>query len=146
MSGISGRVPMAGWLALSVVRTQRRLGHSPRSTAACRLPGRDDTESRNQPAHLLPQVHPEVPLLKRRRLALYQGSVGSGHLDCLLDEFASGFNRRNSISRGKLFCRLAEQAVPIQRAPFSKLIKSQAVGIAVSGKDPYCLAAASINL
>jgi hypothetical protein len=33
------------------------------------------------------------------------------HLDYYLDEFTFRFNRRTSKSRGKLFMRLAEQAV-----------------------------------
>jgi hypothetical protein len=38
---------------------------------------------------------------------------GDKHLDYYLDEFTFRFNRRRSRSRGKLFFRLAQQAVAI---------------------------------
>jgi len=49
-------------------------------------------------------------------------------LDDYLNEFTFRFNRRKSASRGKLFYRLAQQAVQIDPVPFAKLVKPQPVG------------------
>ena len=78
--------------------------------------------------HLLPKVHLTVSLLKRWILGTHQGSVGHDHLDYYLDEFTFRFNRRKSASRGKLFYRLAQQAVQIQPHPFDTLIGPQDMG------------------
>jgi transposase-like protein len=78
--------------------------------------------------HLLPKVHLTVSLLKRWILGTHQGSVGHDHLDYYLDEFTFRFNRRKSASRGKLFYRLAHQAVQIQPHPFDTLIGPQDMG------------------
>jgi transposase-like protein len=75
--------------------------------------------------HLLPRVHRVVSLLKRWLLGTHQGAIGSDHLDYYLDEFTFRFNRRKSASRGKLFYRLTQQAVRVEPAPFSTLIKPQ---------------------
>ena len=75
--------------------------------------------------HLLPRVHRVVSLLKRWLLGTHQGAVGHEHLDDYLDEFTFRFNRRNSTSRGKLFYRLAQQAVQKEPVPFATLIKPQ---------------------
>jgi hypothetical protein len=45
------------------------------------------------------------------------------HLDYYLDEFTFRFNRRNSRSRGKLFLRLAEQAVAVGPAPYKSMVR-----------------------
>ncbi|MHB1158692.1 MAG: IS1595-like element ISUnb3 family transposase, partial [Phycisphaerales bacterium] len=37
-------------------------------------------------------------------------------------EFTFRFNRRTSASRGKLFYRLAQQAVQVEPAPFDSLV------------------------
>lgn len=80
---------------------------------------------RDQPPgeHLLPRVHRVVSLLKRWLLGTHQGAIGQEHLDYYLDEFTFRFNRRKSKSRGKLFYRLAQQAVQVESAPFATLIK-----------------------
>jgi len=78
--------------------------------------------------HLLPRVHRAVSLLKRWLLGTHQGAVGHDHLDYYLDEFTFRFNRRKSASRGKLFYRLAQQAVQVEPAPFQSLIKPQSPG------------------
>ena len=85
---------------------------------------------RRQPegGHLLPRVHAVVSLLKRWLLGTHQGAIGQDHLDYYLDEFTFRFNRRKSASRGKLFYRLAQQAVQIEPAPFATLIKPPPVG------------------
>ena len=85
---------------------------------------------RRQPKgeHLLPRVHRAVSLLKRWLLGTHQGAVGQDHLDYYLDEFTFRFNRRKSASRGKLFYRLAQQAVRVEPVPFQSLIKPQPIG------------------
>jgi transposase-like protein len=77
---------------------------------------------------LLPRAHRVVSLLKRWLLGTHQGAIGHDHLDYYLDEFTFRFNRRKSASRGKLFFRLAQQAVQVAPAPFAILIKPQPVG------------------
>lgn len=79
-------------------------------------------------AHLLPLVHRVVSLLKRWLLGTHQGAIGQDHLEYYLDEFTFRFNRRKSASRGKLFFRLAQQAVQVDPAPFLTLVKPPPVG------------------
>jgi transposase-like protein len=90
----------------------------------------DRQVQRRQPEgeHLLPRVHRVVSLLKRWLLGTHQGAIGCEHLDYYLDEFTFRFNRRKSASRGKLFYRLAQQAVGVEPAPFDSLIRPQSVG------------------
>ena len=71
--------------------------------------------------HLLPRVHRVIALLKRWLLGTHQGAIGQEHLGYYLDEFTFRFNRRKSASRGKLFYRLAQQAVQVPPAPFETL-------------------------
>lgn len=73
--------------------------------------------------HLLPRVHRVASLFKRWLLGTHQGAIAHEHLDDYLDEFTFRFNRRTSASRGKLFYRLAQQAVQVQPAPFDSLIQ-----------------------
>ena len=77
--------------------------------------------------HVLPRVHLVISLLKRWLLGTHQGAIGYDHLDGYLDEFTFRFNRRTSASRGKLFYRLAQQAVQIGPVPFATLIKPQSL-------------------
>jgi hypothetical protein len=60
-------------------------------------------------------------------LGTHQGAVGYDHLDDYLNEFTFRFNRRKSASRGKLFYRLAQQAVQIDPVTFAILLKPQQV-------------------
>jgi hypothetical protein len=71
--------------------------------------------------HLLPRVHRVISLLKRWLLGTHQGGIAHEHLDDYLNEFTFRFNRRTSNSRGKLFYRLAQQAVEAAPAPFASL-------------------------
>ena len=73
--------------------------------------------------YLLPRVHRVISLLKRWLLGTHQGAVGDDHLDYYLDEFTFRFNRRRSQSRGKLFYRLAQQAVQLEPTPYDCLIR-----------------------
>jgi transposase-like protein len=74
-------------------------------------------------SELLPRVHLVASLLKRWLLGTHQGAVSREHLDYYLDEFTFRFNRRNSRSRGKLFLRLAEQAVAVAPVPYKSMVK-----------------------
>jgi len=90
----------------------------------------DRQVQRHQPEgeYLMPRVHRVVSLLKRWLLGTHQGAIGQEQLDYYLDEFAFRFNRRKSASRGKLFYRLAQQAVRVAPAPFSSLVTPQHLG------------------
>jgi len=70
---------------------------------------------------LLPRAHRVTSLLKRWLLGTHHGAIAQEHLDDYLDEFTFRFNRRTSASRGKLFYRLAQQAVQVGPAPFKTL-------------------------
>ncbi len=72
---------------------------------------------------LLPRVHRVVALLKRWLLGTHQGAVEHEHLADYLNEFTFRFNRRTSKSRGKLFYRLAQQAVSTPPVPYNTLVK-----------------------
>jgi len=78
---------------------------------------------KKSPSELLPRVHRVASLLKRWLLGTHQGAVSREHLDYYLDEFTFRFNRRNSRSRGKLFLRLAEQAVAVAPVPYKSMVK-----------------------
>ena len=77
---------------------------------------------RESASELLPRVHRVVSLLKRWLLGTHHGGVSFEHLDSYLDEFTFRFNRRSSRSRGKLFYRLAQQAVAVEPVPYKHLI------------------------
>lgn len=77
-----------------------------------------------QPAdadHLLPRVHRVISLLKRWLMGTHQGAVAPEYLQDYLDEFTFRFNRRTSASRGKLFYRLAQQAVQVPPTTYDSL-------------------------
>lgn len=76
------------------------------------------------PSELLPRVHRVVSLLKRWLMGTHQGAVSHEHLDYYLDEFTFRFNRRSSQHRGKLFYRLAQQAVAVQPTPYRAMIRN----------------------
>lgn len=84
---------------------------------------------KNQPAgtenELLPRVHRVASLLKRWLMGTHQGSVSDAHLNAYLNEFTFRFNRRTSKSRGKLFYRLAQQAVQIKPVVFDSIKHNQ---------------------
>lgn len=77
--------------------------------------------------HLLPRVHRVVSLLKRWLLGTHQGAIADEHLDDYLAEFTFRFNRRLSGSRGKLFYRLAQQAVHVPPQPYALVTNPQPV-------------------
>jgi len=107
----------------SVVHTDGWLGYLPVEKKGYRhrvtfLRGKKESAS-----ELLPRVHRVASLLKRWLLGTHQGAVSREHLDYYLDEFTFRFNRRNSRSRGKLFLRLAEQAMTVAPAPYKSIVK-----------------------
>lgn len=100
-----------GWLGYERLRKR---GYRHRITFLRGHPGPQGT--------LLPRVHRVVSLLKRWLLGTHQGAITATHLDFYLDEFTFRFNRRRSRYRGKLFYRLAQQAVAVGPAPYHRLI------------------------
>jgi hypothetical protein len=74
------------------------------------------------PDALLPRVHRVASLLKRWLLGTHQGAVERTHLPYYLDEFTFRFNRRTSSQRGLLFCRLVQQALEVDPAPYRSLL------------------------
>jgi transposase-like protein len=78
--------------------------------------------AKESPSELLPRVHRVASLLKRWLLGTHQGAVRFEHLDYYLDEFTFRFNRRKSHHRGKLFYRLAQQAVAVEPVPYKRLV------------------------
>lgn len=77
---------------------------------------------KKSPSELLPRVHLVVSLLKRWLLGTHQGAVSRKHLDYYLDEFTFRFNRRRSKSRGKLFFRLAQQAMAVEPVTYDRIV------------------------
>ena len=63
-----------------------------------------------------------ISLLKRWLMGTHQGAVSHKHLDYYLDEFTFRFNRRRSKSRGKLFLRLAQQAVAVDPVTHYRIV------------------------
>jgi transposase-like protein len=107
----------------SLVHTDGWLGYDPLERKGYRhritfLKGRKESAS-----DLLPRVHLVASLLKRWLLGTHQGAVSREHLDYYLDEFTFRFNRRKSRSRGKLFLRLAQQAVTVEPAPYKSMVR-----------------------
>jgi len=74
-------------------------------------------------SELMPRVHRIASLLKRWILGTHQRAVSHEHLEYYLDEFTFRFNRRRSSNRGKLFYRLAQQAVAIDPVPYKSMVK-----------------------
>ena len=77
-------------------------------------------------SELLPRVHLVISHLKRWMMGTHQGAISHKHLDYHLDEFTFRFNRRRSKSRGKLFYRLAQQAVVIEPITLDQMIHPDA--------------------
>ena len=107
----------------SVVHTDGWSGYSGLSAKGYRhevtvLKGKKETAS-----ELLPRVHRIVGLLKRWLMGTHQGAVSHKHLDYYLDEYTFRFNRRKSKNRGKLFFRLAQQAVAVAPAPYHEIVQ-----------------------
>jgi transposase-like protein len=104
-------VPTDGWLGYLPVESKGFLHQ------ISYLKGKQEAAS-----ELLPRVHLVISLLKRWLLGTHQGAVSHKHLDYYLDEFTFRFNLRKSRSRGKLFYRLAQQAVSIDPVTRHKIV------------------------
>lgn len=78
---------------------------------------------------LLPRVHRVASLLKRFLLGTYQGATRWFQLRHYLEEFTFRFNRRGSRSVGKIFMRLAEQAVRTGHTPYRTLAFRRSQGL-----------------
>jgi transposase-like protein len=102
----------------SVVHTDGWLGYMPLETNGYRHKITVLKDHEEKASVLLPRVHRVFALLKRWLLGPHQGAIQSRHLQDYLDEFTFRFNRRKSRSRGKLFYRLAQQAVTIEPVPY----------------------------
>ncbi len=85
------------------------------------------THAKSMSGDATPLAHHVISLLKRWWLGTHQGAISPEHLPYYLDEFTFRFNRRTSISRGKLFYRLIEQALQIDPVP-AKLLTQDVVG------------------
>lgn len=121
----------------SVIHTDGWLGYLPLQSKGYEhevtfLKGKKKT-----PSELMPRVHRVISLLKRWLIGTHQGAVSHKHLEYYLDEFTFRFNRRTSRSRGKLFFRLAQQAVAVDPVTYDRMVhptsvktraKPQAVG------------------
>jgi transposase-like protein len=64
----------------------------------------------------------EVTMLRGRRKDASK-LLPRVHLAYYLDEFTFRFNRRNSKSRRKLFCRLVQQAVATGPTPYPAMVR-----------------------
>jgi len=85
-------------------------------------------------SELLPRVHLVISLLKRWLMGTHQGAVSQKHLDYYLDEFTFRFNRRRSKSRGKLFFRLAQQAMAVAPVPYDRIVHPNRVNAKVKAQ------------
>ena len=120
----------------SQVRTDGWVGYDGLAAMGYRHQVSVIARSKKRADQLLPHVHRVASLLKRWLMGTHQGAVSHKHLDYYLDEFTFRFNRRRSKSRGKLFFRLAQQAVAIDPLPLDRILhpetkpktKPQAVG------------------
>ncbi len=103
----------------SVVRTDGWSGYLPLESRSYThtIVRKDPTVGDN----LLPLANSVASLVKRWLLGTHQGAVRPSHLDYYLDEYTFRFNRRKSRSRGKLFYRLAQQAVAIEQVTGARI-------------------------
>jgi transposase-like protein len=111
----------------SVIHTDGWLGYLPLQSKGYEhevtfLKGKKKT-----PSELMPRVHRVISLLKRWLIGTHQGAVSHKHLEYYLDEFTFRFNRRTSRSRGKLFFRLAQQAVAVDPVTYDRMVHPTSV-------------------
>ena len=103
-----------GWPSYSGI-DQLGYVHEPHSQRAATARGEDA-------GALLPGVHRVASLAKRWMLGTHQGSVSELHLEGYLNEFVFRFNRRTSRSRGLVFYRVLELAIPHEPVRFRALV------------------------
>jgi len=107
----------------SVVHTDGWRGYLPLDSKGYKHDVTIVTRKKKTASELLPRVHRVVSLLKRWLIGTHQGAVSHKYLDYYLDEFTFRFNRRSSKSRGKLFFRLAQQAVAVDPFPYEQIVR-----------------------
>jgi transposase-like protein len=106
----------------SVVHTDGWLGYSPLESQGYEHEITLLTGKKKIPSELMSRVHRVISLLKRWLIGTHQGAVSHKHLEYYLDEFTFRFNRRRSQSRGKLFFRLAQQAVAVDPVTYDRMV------------------------
>lgn len=106
----------------SIIHTDGWLGYSPLTSEGYDHEVTVLRRKKKSASELLPRVHLVVSLLKRWLLGTHQGAVSRKHLDYYLDEFTFRFNRRRSKSRGKLFFRLAQQAMAVDPITYDRIV------------------------
>ena len=106
----------------SEIHTDGWLGYEPLQKKGYRHTVTSLRGQEESPSELMPRVHLVVSLLKRWLVGTHQGAVSHKHLDYYLDEFTFRFNRRRSKSRGKLFFRLAQQAVAVDPVTYYRIV------------------------
>jgi transposase-like protein len=106
----------------SIIHTDGWAGYSPLTNEGYDHEVTVLRRKKKSPSELLPRVHLAVSLLKRWLLGTHQGAVSRKHLDYYLDEFTFRFNRRRSKSRGKLFFRLAQQAMAVEPVTYDCIV------------------------
>jgi transposase-like protein len=109
-------------VAGSIVHTDGWLGYLPLKKSGYQHDVTYLKHSTQAASELLPRVHLVISLLKRWMMGTHQGAISHKHLDYYLDEFTFRFNRRRSKSRGKLFFRLAQQAVAVDPVTLDQII------------------------
>lgn len=107
----------------STIRTDDWTGYQGLETKGYRHKVTPIRRSGKQAHELLPRVHKVISLFKRWMLGTHQGAISQEHLTSYLNEFVFRFNRRTSAHRGKLFLRLAQQAVVVEPVTYAGLIK-----------------------
>ena len=120
----------------SLIHTDGWLGYLPLGRKGYRHQVTFLRGKKKTPSELMPRVHQVVSLLKRWLMGTHQGAVSHKYLDYYLDEFTFRFNRRRSKSRGKLFFRLAQQAVAVDPVTYYGIVhthpgkpKPQSIGV-----------------
>ncbi len=107
----------------STIRTDDWTGYQGLETKGYRHEVIPIKRSGKQAHELLPRVHKVISLFKRWLLGTHQGAISHEHLASYLSEFVFRFNRRTSAHRGKLFLRLAQQAVIAEPVTYTGIIK-----------------------
>ena len=108
----------------SIVHTDGWLGYLPLGSNGYEHEVTFLKGKKKAPSELMPRVHLVISLLKRWLMGTHQGAVSHKHLDYYLDEFTFRFNRRRSRSRGKLFYRLAQQAVAVEPVTDHRIVQA----------------------
>jgi len=106
----------------SVIHTDGWLGYLPVESESYQHEVTVLKGKKKPPSELMPRVHLAISLLKRWLMGTHQGAVSHKHLDYYLDEFTFRFNRRRSKSRGKVFFRLAQQAVAVDPVTHHQIV------------------------